>query len=207
MPGALPLHDPLALWQSAPLHRRRGGGRKGLRPTAPNATACPHGGKKGAARGAEIATHELWVDPAAGAYGHGAQGRGGGWAGLRQVVCVRTTHEALQAGLAAISEDHHYLTRLAADKPPGDPDALPTLARSHWEIENRLHHTKDRALAEDADRTRGGATIMARLRSLAVGMLRYIPGAGAPPKQIRVSADRGIVLRPLKRNRLPRIQG
>lgn len=43
------------------------------------------------------------------------------------------------------------------------------LARSHWEVENRLHHVKDRSLGEDADRTHAGATVMGRLRSLAVG--------------------------------------
>jgi hypothetical protein len=105
-----------------------------------------------------------------------------------------------------LSKNRHYLTSRAGDKPNGSPDALLTLARSHWEIENCLHHTKDRSLYEDADRTRPGATIMARIRSIAVGILRLIPGASAPQKMIQVGADPGIVLRFLRRKRLPRPQ-
>lgn len=151
-------------------------------------------------------THELWIDHAAGAYGHGSEGRGGGWAGLRQVLCVRTTREALKAGLEVIVEDHFYLTSISRHKPRGAPEAMLVLARRHWEIENCLHHTKDRSLAEDADRTHAGATVMARLRSLAVGLLQHIAGKSAPQKQIQVAADPGIALRLLARKRLPRIK-
>jgi len=142
----------------------------------------------------------------AGNYGHGSDGRGGGWPGLRQVVHIRTTREAVQAGLELIVEDHHYLTSLAPEKSKGSPKALLTLARRHWEIENGLHHAKDRSLGEDADRTRSGATIMARLRSLAIGLLNHIPGASVPQKQIRVGADPSIVFRLLKRKSLPKIR-
>ncbi|NQU45361.1 hypothetical protein HQ520_18935, partial [bacterium] len=90
------------------------------------------------------------------------------------------------------------------DKPQGRPEALIRVARRHWEIENRLHHTKDRTLAEDADRTRLGATILARLRSLGVGILEHIAGPSAPQKQIRINANPGIALKFLKRRRLPK---
>lgn len=111
----------------------------------------------------------------------------------------------MQDGLETIVEDHHYLTSRAPEKSSGTPKALLALARSHWEIENCLHHAKDRSLGEDADRTRSGATIMARLRSLAIGLLNHIPGASVPQKQIHVSANPGIVFRLLKRKSLPRI--
>jgi hypothetical protein len=111
----------------------------------------------------------------------------------------------VQAGLEVIVEDHHYLTSLAPEKSQGAPKTLLALARSHWEIENCLHHTKDRSLGEDADRTQSGATIMARLRSLAIGLLNHIPGASVPQKQIRISADPRIALKLLTRKRLPRI--
>jgi predicted transposase YbfD/YdcC len=149
-------------------------------------------------------THELWIDRAAGGYGHGAQGQGGGWPGLRQVVCVRTTREALDPDLEPIVDNRYYLTSLATDKPKGRPKALLTLARSHWEIENCLHHAKDRSLAEDADRTSQGACVMARLRSLAIGLFKHIAGHSIPQKQIRVVANPNIALTLLKRKRLAR---
>jgi len=149
-------------------------------------------------------THALWVDQATDNYGHGSDGRGGGWPGLRQVVHVRTTRETLQADPTMAIEDHYYVTSLSPQKSQGEPLALLTVARRHWEIENRLHHTKDRSLAEDADRTRQGATCLARLRSLAVGILEHLPGLSTPQKQIEVSANPDIALRILKRKRWPR---
>ena len=144
------------------------------------------------------------MDHASGNYGHGSQGRGGGWPGLRQVVHIRTTRETLQTDPRTVIEDHYYLTSLSPDKPPGRPEALLAVARRHWEIENRLHHTKDRSLAEDADRTRLGATILARLRSLAVGILEHLPGSSTPQKQIEVSANPDRALRILRRKRWPK---
>jgi predicted transposase YbfD/YdcC len=139
------------------------------------------------------------------AYGHGCDGRGGGWPGLRQVVHIRTTRTPIEAPLEPIFEDHYYLTSLTAQKPKGTPEALLLLARRHWEIENHLHHTKDRSLAEDADRNRRGAPAMARLRSLAIGLFRHIPGASIPEKQIKVTANPAVAVRLLKKKRFPRL--
>lgn len=147
-------------------------------------------------------TRELWTDHSASAYGHGCDGRGGGWPGLRQVVCIRTTREAVRPGLPDIVENHYYLTSLPPGTPRGKPEALLALARSHWGIENCLHHVKDRSLAEDADRTRRGAVMMSWLRSIAVGLLKHIPGASAPQKMSDVQASPGIVLKLLKRKNL-----
>jgi hypothetical protein len=115
------------------------------------------------------------------------------------VVHIRTTREPLQAGLDVIIENHYYLTSLPGDKPKGSPDCLLALARSHWEIENCLHHAKDRSLYEDADRTKSGATIMARLRSMAIGILSQISGESVPQKQIQISANPNIALRLFKK--------
>ncbi len=149
-------------------------------------------------------THELWTDTDVSGYGHGRDGRGGGWPGLRQVVCVRTTHEFLCGGLRPVIEDRHYLTSLRPTKPQGRPQALLILARRHWEIENGLHHKKDRSMGEDAQRCKRGATVMARLRSLDVALLPYIPGQSTPLKQIAVQADPTIALRLLRRTEFPK---
>lgn len=151
-------------------------------------------------------THELWRDSQVEGYGHGADGRGGGWAGLAQVVLVRCRRQYLNGRHRDVVEDHYYLTSLAPEHPQGQPEALLGLVRGHWKIENGLHHVKDRSLGEDAQRARGGATAMARLRSLAVGLLQHIEGASAPLKQIRVGAHPLLALRLLKRKRLPKIK-
>jgi hypothetical protein len=121
---------------------------------------------------------------------------------LSQVLLVRITREAIAPGLPVVVEDHHYVTSLSAGKLKGSPKALLALVREHWEIENRLHHTKDRSLAEDADRNRRGAPILSRLRSLAIGLLEYVAGDSVPQKQIRISADPTIVTKLLARKRL-----
>lgn len=110
---------------------------------------------------------------------------------------------ALEPELPATIEDHYYLTSLNPAKPQGCPEALLTIARRHWEIENCLHHTKDRSLFEDADRNRRGATGMARMRSLAIALLRYVPGDSTPQKQIAVAAKPGSIVRLLRMKRLP----
>lgn len=151
-------------------------------------------------------SHELWVDKATGGYGHGSDGRGGGWPGLQQVVLVRTRREFLERpGEKPLEEDHFYLTSLRPDAPRGEPQALLAHARRHWQIENTLHHKKDRSMGEDTQRARIGACMMARLRSLAVGLLPYIEGASTPIKQVHICAKPLLALRLLKRKRFPRI--
>jgi hypothetical protein len=150
--------------------------------------------------------HELWADRVVGGYGHGADGGGGGWAGLAQVVLVRTRRQYLEAALPEVVEDHHYLTSLKLERPEGQPEALLAHARRHWEIENGLHHVKDRSLGEDAQRAGVGATVMARLRSLAVGLLAQVRGKTTPLKQIYAAAHPGKLLGLLRRKRLPRIK-
>jgi hypothetical protein len=91
---------------------------------------------------------------------------------------------------------------------PGDargaPRALLAIARQHWEIENRLHHPKDRTMREDDQTTRRGAGVYARLRSLALGFLRLVVGASTALRQITIQSDLGKALRLLELRRLPK---
>jgi hypothetical protein len=146
-------------------------------------------GKKGGAKGQEIVTHELWTDHQISGYGHGSDGQGVGWANLRQVVYIRTTKEYLKDGNPKSVEEHYYITSASPKRKRGGPEELMKLARGHWEIENCLHHVKDRSFGEDASRCRSGARLMARLRSLAVGLLVHVEGTYVPMKQIGLSSN------------------
>jgi len=88
-------------------------------------------------------------------------------------------------------------------RPKGTPARQLALARSHWEIGNCLHHPKDRSLGEDADRTRLGASTMARVRSLGAGLLVHVAGNSVPQKQVRIAARPSIAVSLLKRKRFP----
>jgi len=137
-------------------------------------------------------THELWMDRQVSGYGYGSNGQGGGWKGLKQVVLIRTTHELISGKEPKTVEDHYYLTSLGAYRRQGKPDALISIGRCHWEIENVLHHKKDRSMGEDAQRCKRGASIWARIRSMGVGLLSFIKGATTPLKQITVAANPNI---------------
>ena len=47
------------------------------------------------------------------------------------------------------------------------------IIRSHWVIENRLHHVRDVCLGEDASRIRCNPCLFALLRSFALNLLRF----------------------------------
>ena len=70
--------------------------------------------------------------------------------------------------------------------------------QSSWEIENCLHHVKDRGMGEDAQRCKRGASIWSRLRSIAVGLFAQIMGDSTPLKQILIAAKPSIALKMLK---------
>ena len=148
-------------------------------------------------------TRQLFVDTRAGGYGHGCDGGGGGWPGLRQVLLVRTTRELAEAeGPARPPEHHYYLTSIR----PGRYTAQEMLAlvRAHWLIENELHHVKDRTMHEDAQRHRPGACAAARLRSLAVGLMHCVPGKSVTAKRALLQARPALAVRLLKRKRIKR---
>ena len=139
-------------------------------------------------------------------YGHGSEGGGGGWPGLRQVVCVRTRREPVAPDKPVVVEEHYYLTSLRPATRRGSPGALLAVARGHWAIENGLHHVKDRTMGEDAGRSRRGATVLARLRSLGVGLMQQVDEAWAPLKQIAVAANPLLGLRLLKQKCFPKLR-
>jgi predicted transposase YbfD/YdcC len=51
-------------------------------------------------------------------------------------------------------------------------ESLAHAIRAHWGIENRAHYVRDVTLGEDASRIRNRPGVMARLRSLALNILR-----------------------------------
>lgn len=152
-----------------------------------------------------LVTHLLWRDTNAGAYGHGSDGGGGGWAGLRQVLLVRIERRYLEEpGEPVEQEDHLYLTSLSPDETRGEAVSLLGFARGHWGIENHLHNVKDRSMGEDASRTRRGAVAMCWLRNVAVTLMPYLEGASAPQKAILAAANPGTVVKLLRAKRLKR---
>ena len=53
-----------------------------------------------------------------------------------------------------------------------DAETLAHAIRAHWGVENRAHYVRDVSLDEDASRIRNRPGVMARLRSLALNILR-----------------------------------
>ncbi len=53
-----------------------------------------------------------------------------------------------------------------------DAKSLAHAIRAHWGIENRAHHVRDATLGEDASRIRNRPDVMARIRSVALNILR-----------------------------------
>ena len=150
-------------------------------------------------------THELWRDTRVSGYGHGYDGQAEPWANLRQAVRVRITRERIEhPEKPLIAEDHYYLTSLSAAVFLGTALVLLRLIRAHWEIENQLHHVKDRSQREDAQTTRRGASMLARLRSLAVGLQRFITGDWTSQREDVVQNDPCRAVSLLTRRRFPR---
>lgn len=150
-------------------------------------------------------THELWTDPRPEGYGHGADGRGGGWPGLAQVVLVRVTrHFIAQIPRKPVVEKHFYLTSLPPSHKDGGPERLLAIARGHWEIENGLHWVKDATMGEDACRCRRGAHALAWLRSIALFLLGLVEGDSTPQKMEAVRARPGLALELVRARRRPR---
>ena len=145
------------------------------------------------------------MDRHCGGYGHGSEGRGGGWPGLRQVVLLRITREFLdQIPRMPVIEDHFYLTSIQASHKDGSPEALMAIARGHWEIENGLHWVKDASMGEDACRNKKAALGLAWLRNIALFLMRHVAGESLPQKRIRIQAKPSIATRLANISRRPR---
>lgn len=91
------------------------------------------------------------------------------------------------AGKAAV-EVAYFITSLTRDR--ADAAALLALIRSHWAIENRLHHVRDVSLGEDACRVRTGASpeVLAALRNTALHLLEGIPATSKAAAMRRFAA-------------------
>ena len=120
------------------------------------------------------------------------------------MVLVRTTRQSIEPPeKAPLVEDHLYLTSLHPATALGAVWVLLQLIREHWAIENKLHHPKDRSMYEDAQRGRRGAVMMARLRSLAVGLQRFITGAWTSQREDTVQNNPCRAVSLLERRRFP----
>ena len=87
---------------------------------------------------------------------------------MRQVCVVERTRRVHGA---ETTESVFYITSLPPDE--ASPSRLLRLIRSHWRIENELHHVRDVSAGEDACRVKtvlrasGEANIAAAFRRLA----------------------------------------
>jgi len=91
------------------------------------------------------------------------------WPGVAQVF--RVERERRVKGVTT-TEVVYGITSLGRDR--ADAVRLLGLVRSHWGIENGLHHTRDVTFREDRCRVRRGAAprVLASLRNVAVHLLR-----------------------------------
>ena len=94
---------------------------------------------------------------------------GPAWPGVAQVC--RITRRRLVRGQESV-ETVYAITSL----PPGRANAadLLALSRSHWGIENRLHHVRDVTCREDQCRTRARAApqVLAAMRNTVLTIIR-----------------------------------
>ena len=120
------------------------------------------------------------------------------YADLRQVVRVVRYYEP--TGKAAKTTTHYYVTNLSQGI-----DSLKKLIRSHWAIENNLHHTLDVVFGEDATvaQTNNLCGNLSLIRKFALNMLSATHGT-VDLKKRRYSASlnesvRNTLLKPMMR--------
>lgn len=82
----------------------------------------------------------------------------------------------------------YFITSLGRDR--ADAARLLHLIRTHWHIENRLHHVRDVTLGEDASRVRSGSSpeVLAALRNTVVHLLESVPGRSKVAAAQRLAA-------------------
>jgi hypothetical protein len=98
--------------------------------------------------------------------------------GVRQVALLRKTIST--AGKTEV-EDWFLITSASPEQLP--PEKLLKISRQHWDIENGLHHVKDRTMGEDAHVIKMPqlAPIFATLRNLSLNIIRLL-NPNPPPK-------------------------
>jgi predicted transposase YbfD/YdcC len=96
---------------------------------------------------------------------------GSDWQGVvKSVIRVERDHLERSAK-TGLWKDSSEIAYYAANFEPTAPSAAQAIRR-HWHIENRLHHTRDGTMAEDASRVRKNPGIMARIRSFTANIPR-----------------------------------
>lgn len=126
-----------------------------------------------------IEEREIWVSSALQGYTE--------WPHLQQVFKLRCR---VVDGVGQIREGVHYgVTSLPREIAP--PHRLLALVRSHWGIENGLHHRKDVSLHEDHSQVRMGQAphVLATLNNVVVGLAAH-HGATKLPQAQRAFAYR-----------------
>lgn len=99
------------------------------------------------------------------------------WPGLAQIA--RLTRMC-KVGDKISSQTVYLITSLSLDQ--AGPERLLALSRAHWGIENRLHHVRDVAMAEDRCRVQAGARALAGVRNGALAIIRRL---GLPVREAR----------------------
>ena len=89
------------------------------------------------------------------------------WPGAAQVARIERTRRV--GGKTSI-EIAYVITSLP--RAEATPARLLELTRRHWSVENRLHHVRDMAFAEDRCRVRAGARALATMRNLTIHLVR-----------------------------------
>lgn len=86
------------------------------------------------------------------------------------------------------TEVSYFITSLSRDR--ADAVRLLALIRSHWHIENRLHHVRDVTLGEDASRVRCGSSpeVLAALRNVVIHLLESVPARSKAAATRRLAA-------------------
>lgn len=99
--------------------------------------------------------------------------------GVQQVGHIRKT--ICQDGKVLKKEDWYGITSCTREELA--PEVFLDMVRKHWEIENGLHHVKDRSWFEDhqysKDQTKGG--ILGVFRNMSLNAMRVL----CPPSQSR----------------------
>lgn len=115
------------------------------------------------------------------------------WPGVAQVF--RVERERRVKGVTAV-EVVYGITSLTRSR--ADATRLLGLVRSHWGIENGLHHVRDETFREDRCRVRRGHAprVLASLRNVAVHLLRGTdhPSVAAATRAMAANPDLALAM-------------